>query len=185
MLLPVFMLAKRATVSGRVTAAAGLTCFPATVPATLKEKERSQVNVHESKNLANKGGVAVSIFSRTTETKQTIQKMLALVVTSVRILPRVHHNPTIFPTSPTCYFLPASPPCSSRQPCEPVLCFSPKGHSSRQATLMRGCWDMKLCPGPPGLPGSYQGLWLMAVHPIVHNIVTYPSILSGGTQAPS
>lgn len=110
MLLPVFMLAKRATVSGRVTAAAGLTCFPATVPATLKEKERSQVNVHESKNLANKGGVAVSIFSRTTETKQTIQKMLALVVTSVRILPRVHHNPTISLTlQPATFSLPALP----------------------------------------------------------------------------
>lgn len=78
MLLPVFMLAKRATVSGRVTAAAGLTCFPATVPATLKEKERCGVNAHEGKNLVNRDGVTVPTSSGTTQTKWIIQKMLAL-----------------------------------------------------------------------------------------------------------
>lgn len=43
-LLPVFVLAKRATVSGCVTAAAGFTRFTATIPATLLEKaEESEI----------------------------------------------------------------------------------------------------------------------------------------------
>lgn len=89
MLLPVFMLAKRATVSGRVTAAAGLACFPAAVPATLKEKERSQVNVHEGNNLVNRGGVTVPTSSRTTETKWGNSEDAGPGVILVRMLPRL------------------------------------------------------------------------------------------------
>jgi hypothetical protein len=122
MLLPVFMLAKRATVSGRVTAAARLTCFPATVPATLKEKERSQVNIHEGKHLVNREGITAPTSPRATETKWTIQKTLA----ELPVAPQPHP----LPTSPTCCPSPCQRPHPAIQECETLLCSSPKGHSS-------------------------------------------------------
>lgn len=79
------------------------------------------------------------------------------------------------------------------QQCGPMFCSSPKGHSSRQATLIRGHRVTKPCPGRCGLfwmgylvpladvlaPAGCSGwaswfLWLMATRHFVHVTASSP-----------
>lgn len=123
MLLPVFMLTKRATVSGCVTATARLTCFPATVPATLKEKERCQVNAHEGKKSSKQERCHGSHIFKNNRDKMDNSEDAGPGVTLVSMLPsmdfQLHHNLTlVLPLQPAALLAPQN--SSVNQCCVPL-----------------------------------------------------------------